>query len=79
MVSSGPELVVLDAGTRQVIKRIPIGHGSGGVLVEPDGRRAFVACSPDNYVAVIDLDSLAVTSHIQAGGEPDGLAWAARR
>jgi YVTN family beta-propeller protein len=79
LVSSGPELVVLDSGTRQVIKRIPIGHGSGGVLVEPDGRRAFVACSPDNYVAVIDLDSLAVTSHIQAGGEPDGLAWAVRR
>jgi YVTN family beta-propeller protein len=79
LVSSGPELVVLDSGTRQVIKRIPIGHGSGGVLVEPGGRRAFVACSPDNYVAVIDLDSLAVTSHIQAGGEPDGLAWAARR
>ncbi len=78
LVSSGPELVALDAGTRQVIKRIPIGHGSGGVLVEPDGARAFVACSPDNYVAVIDLGSLAVTGHIQAGGEPDGLAWARR-
>lgn len=79
LVSSGPELVVLDAGTRQVIKRIPIGHGSGGVLVQPDGTRAFVACSPDNYVAVIDLGSLAVTGHIQAGSEPDGLAWAVRR
>jgi YVTN family beta-propeller protein len=79
LVSSGPELVVLDASTRQVIKRIPIGHGSGGVLVEPDGARAFVACSPDNYVAVIDLSSLTVTGHIQAGGEPDGLAWAVRR
>ncbi len=79
LVSSGPELVVLDASTRQVIKRIPIGHGSGGVLVEPGGRRAFVACSPDDYVAVIDLGSLTVTGHIQAGGEPDGLAWALRR
>ncbi len=79
LVSSGPELVVLDAGTRQVIKRIPIGHGSGGVLVEPGGARAFVACSPDNYVAVIDLGSLTVTGHIQAGGEPDGMAWAVRR
>jgi YVTN family beta-propeller protein len=79
LVSSGPELVVLDASTRQVIKRIPIGHGSGGVLVEPGGARAFVACSPDNYVAVIDLGSLAVTSHIQAGGEPDGMTWAVRR
>ena len=79
LVSSGPELVVLDAATRQVIKRIPIGHGSGGVLIQPDGTRAFVACSPDNYIAVIDLHSLAVVRHIQAGTEPDGMAWAIRR
>jgi len=78
LVSSGPELVILDAASRQVIKRIPIGHGSGGVLVEPGGARAFVACSPDNYVAVIDLSTMAVTGHIQAGGEPDGMAWASR-
>ena len=79
LVSSGPELVVLDASARRVVKRIPIGHGSGGVLVEPDGARAFVACGPDNYVAVIDLKSLAVTGHIQAGAGPDGLDWAIRR
>jgi YVTN family beta-propeller protein len=79
LVSSGPEFVVLDAATRRAIKRIPIGHGSGGVLVQPDGARAFVACSPDNYIAVIDLRSLAVVGHIQAGTEPDGMAWAIRR
>ena len=79
LVSSGPELVILDAATRDVIKRIPIGHGSGGVLIQPDGKRAFVACSPDNYVAVIDLHSLSVVGHIQAGTEPDGMAWALRR
>jgi YVTN family beta-propeller protein len=81
LVSSlgGPDLVVLDAATRREIKRIPIGHGAAGIVIQPDGTRAFVACSPDNYVAVIDLKSLAVTGHIQAGGEPDGMAWAIRR
>lgn len=79
LVSSGPILAVLDASTRKVIKRIPIGHGSGGVLVQPDGTRAFVACAPDNYVAVIDLKSLTVTGHIQVGAGPDGMAWAVRR
>ncbi len=79
LVSSGPELVVLDASSRKVVKRIPIGHGSGGVLVQPDGARAFVSCGPDNYVAVIDLHTLRVTGHISAGGGPDGLAWAVRR
>ena len=79
LVSSGPELVVLDASTRKVVKRISIGHGSGGVLVQPDGARAFVSCGPDNYVAVIDLRTLKVAGHISAGGGPDGLAWAVRR
>jgi len=78
LVSSGPILAVLDVSTRKVIKRIPIGHGSGGVLVQPDGARAFVACAPDNYVAVIDLKSLTVTGHIQVDAGPDGMAWAVR-
>jgi YVTN family beta-propeller protein len=79
LVSAGPELVVLDASTRKVVKRIAIGHGSGGVLIQPDGARAFVACGPDNNVAVIDMHSLTVTGHIQAGASPDGLAWAVRQ
>lgn len=79
LVSSGPELVVLDAGTRQVIKRIPIGHRSAGVLVQPDGKRAFVACSPDNYIAIIDLTKLKVSGHLNVGGNPDGMAWVVRR
>lgn len=79
LVSSGPDLVVLDAATRKVLRRIAIGHGSAGVLVQPDGARAYVSCGPDNYVAVIDLHSWKVIGHINAGGEPDGLAWATRR
>jgi len=75
----GPDLVVLDAATRAVIKRLPIGHGAAGILMEPDGKRAFVACTPDNYVAVIDLATLTVTGKIDAGVDPDGLAWAVQR
>jgi YVTN family beta-propeller protein len=47
--------------------------------MNPDGSKAYVACSPDDYVAVIDLKTLEVVGHIDAGGEPDGLAWAVRR
>ena len=75
----GPDLVVLDASTRKEIKRVAIGHGAAGIFVQADGSRAFVACTPDNYVAVIDLGSLTVVGHIQAGDNPDGLAWATRR
>jgi YVTN family beta-propeller protein len=79
LISSGPQLVILDGHSRKEVKRLAIGHGSGGVLIQPDGARAFVSCGPDNYVAVIDLQRLEVTGHIEAGSEPDGLAWAVRR
>ncbi|MGC2620633.1 MAG: YncE family protein [Acidobacteriaceae bacterium] len=72
------DLVVYDAASRKPIKRVPIGHGAAGILMDPVGNRAFVACSPDNYIAIVDLKTLEVTGHIDVGGEPDGLAWAVR-
>jgi YVTN family beta-propeller protein len=72
---SQPDVVVLDVATHKEIKRFPIGHGAAGILMQPDGARAYVACTPDSYVAVIDLKSLEVVGHIEAGN-PDGLAWA---
>lgn len=76
---SQPDLIVLDASTRQAVRHIPIGHGAAGLLIEPNGARAFASCTPDNYVAVIDLHTWKVIGHIQPGGQPDGLAWATRR
>ena len=55
-----------------------IGHGAAGILIDAVGNRAFIACGPDNDVAVLDLKTLEVTGHIDVGGEPDGLAWAIR-
>jgi YVTN family beta-propeller protein len=74
-----PDVVVLNAADRKEVKRIPIGHGAEGVLMDPAGTRVFVSATPDNYVAVIDLKTLAVTGHIDAGKEPDGLAWVRRQ
>jgi len=75
----GSDVTVLDAGTRKTIKKIAVGHGAAGILMQPDGARAFVACSPDGYVAVIDLHSMEVVGRIEAGQDPDGLAWTARQ
>ena len=77
MLGNG-DLVIYDAASRKEFKRVQIGHGAAGILMDQDGGRAFIACGPDNYVAVLDLKSLEVTSHIDVGGEPDGLAWAIR-
>jgi YVTN family beta-propeller protein len=75
----GPDLVVLDGMTRKEVKRVPIGPGAAGILMQPDGQRAYVSCTPDDYIVVIDLRSLAVTGKINAGKQPDGLAWAVRK
>jgi YVTN family beta-propeller protein len=75
----GADLVVIDVEHHKVEKRIPVGHGGAGILVQPDGKRAYVACTPDDYVAIIDLSTLTVAGHIEAGGNPDGLAWAVRQ
>jgi YVTN family beta-propeller protein len=72
-------LTIFDAAARKEVKRIQLGKGSAGILMQPDGSRAFVAGSRDNNIAVIDIKTLTVTGRFETGGEPDGLAWAARQ
>jgi YVTN family beta-propeller protein len=76
---NGADVAVFDVAGRKELKRIPVGHGAAGIQMEPNGARVFVACTPDNYVAVIDLKTLAMTGKIDAGGNPDGMAWATQR
>jgi YVTN family beta-propeller protein len=75
----GGPLVVVDVASRREIKRIDVGRGAAGILMEPGGRRAFVACSPENKVVVVDLATLQITGSIATGNEPDGMAWASRQ
>jgi YVTN family beta-propeller protein len=73
----GGELVVLDAFTKREIKRLKLGHSPEGILITPDGSRAYVAVNGDNWVAVLDLKTLEVTGRISTNS-PDGMAWALR-
>lgn len=70
---------IFDVAARNEIKRLSLGKGGAGIEVVPDGSRAFVGCTPDNYVAVIDLKKLEITGRIDVGGAPDGLSWAIKR
>jgi DNA-binding beta-propeller fold protein YncE len=71
------DLFIYDAASHQELKRLNTGHGAAGILVDDDGSRAFIGCTGNNYVAVIDLKTLEVTGHIGIRGA-DGLAWAVR-
>jgi YVTN family beta-propeller protein len=78
LVTAGSALVVLDTATRKEVKRLSATHGSGGIQMQPDGARAYVACGQDGYIAVIDLKTLEEIGRVDVRG-PDGLAWAEQR
>jgi YVTN family beta-propeller protein len=46
-----------------------------GILIPPDGQRAYVANSNADMVAVIDLKEWTVVDHIKTGKEPDGMGY----
>jgi DNA-binding beta-propeller fold protein YncE len=77
--SNGSDVAIFDAATRREVKRLSIGRGAGGILMQPEGSRTYVSCSPDNYVAVIDLKTLKEVGLIDTDRGPDGLAWAVRK
>jgi YVTN family beta-propeller protein len=69
------DLVVVDVPTRKEVKRVKIGRGIAGILVAPDGSKAYVAATPDNYVGVVDLKTFEMTGKIATGTGPDGMDW----
>jgi DNA-binding beta-propeller fold protein YncE len=72
-------LVVIDVATHKEIKKFNLGGGSAGILILPDGSRAYVAVSSKDKIVAIDLHKLEVVGELPTGRNPDGLAWAATR
>jgi YVTN family beta-propeller protein len=72
---AGGELVVLDAASRKQIKRLKLGRSPAGILVPANGSAAYIAVSGDDKIAVINLKTLEITSSIETGSGPDGMAW----
>ena len=57
------------------IKRLKVGRGAA-LLVDAEGERAFMSCTPGNDVAVVDLRALEVAGRPGVGGRPNDPAWA---
>jgi len=77
--STRANLVILDVASHQVVKSFDFGGASAGILVLPDGSRAFIAVSEGDKVVGVDLQKLQIVGEIATGHEPDGLAWAQRK
>jgi YVTN family beta-propeller protein len=46
-----------------------------GILIRPDGERAYVANTNADIVTEIDLSTWSIVARVATGREPDGLAW----
>ncbi len=68
----GGSITVLDLAppAMRVAGSAGVGYQPRGVAIARDGRRAFVALSGDDAVAVVDLTSLAVVASAVVGAEP---------
>jgi YVTN family beta-propeller protein len=69
------DLLILERETRKDLKRIKLGSQPAGILIPPDGARAYVAVTGDNNIAVIDLKTFDLVDRISTGENPDGMAW----
>jgi YVTN family beta-propeller protein len=70
------QVLAIDAKERKLVKKITVGATPLGIQMAPDGKTAYVACSQDGKVAIVDLATLAQTGSIDVGPGPDGMAWA---
>jgi YVTN family beta-propeller protein len=69
------ELLILERETRKDLKRIKLGSQPAGILIPPDGARAYVAVTGDSNIAVIDLKSFELVDRLSTGQNPDGMSW----
>ena len=69
------DLVVVDAATRREVKRLKLGKSCEGILMAPDGLKAYVAVSGDDKVDMVDLKKLEVAASVETGKDPDGMGW----
>ena len=73
------QIVFIDVKSRRVTKRLPVGRMAEGILIAPDGRRAYAAVTGDDKVVAIDLQKQEIVQTIATGSGPDGMAWVGSR
>lgn len=68
--------IVDEAGERLFGEFLEESSAPIGIVVAPDGSRAYVANSNADVVSVIDLETLDIVGGYRTGKQPDGIAWA---
>jgi YVTN family beta-propeller protein len=66
---------VIDVAEGAVVATVVTGKGAHGVVVSPDGRRAFVTNIRDSTVSAIDTATRAVVASYPVGAGPNGITY----
>lgn len=71
------QLIEIDPGTDKIVARhdLPGADGPHGLLIDPDGRLAFVACEGNDRLLVFDMMTMQVAGSFDVGKDPDVLAF----
>jgi hypothetical protein len=74
---------ILQAQDLKILRTIPVGNHPSDMLVVPERRQLFVACSDSDLISLIDLESLREVRRVNiqmpdsklGGAQPDALAF----
>jgi len=67
------EVRILDVGSDNIAKIIPVGHAPRGIALSPDGRMVYVTNAWSDTVSVIDTSKREVVQTLTTGFEPAGV------
>ena len=65
-----------DVATRKMMGEIEVGAAPVGFVLNPEGTTAYVSSMGDNFIRVVNLETMEVEHEIAAGPVPDGIALA---
>lgn len=74
----GRTVSLVDTAKMTSTGRITTGSGPHGLVVEPNGKRAWVTNMYDDTVSVLDLTARKVVATVKVGDKPNGISFAAR-
>jgi YVTN family beta-propeller protein len=71
------QVAVVDLSQMKVVRTVPVGAGPVQILVRPGV--AYISCTGDGKVAVLNLENWKVEKLIETAAGADGLAWVERK
>jgi YVTN family beta-propeller protein len=67
--AEGGKVNVVDVASDTLKKQIAVGHGPEGIGISPSRKQVAACVEDDNWVTLIDVQTLAVTAHIPIKGK----------